>query len=65
MPSLLTMGALATAVFEALQGRHHHPTSLSDVLEEYERSRTTAEWHKQVNNTVSVIQQIACVPQIW
>ena len=29
--------------WEALQSRHHHPTRLSDVLEEDERSRTTAE----------------------
>ena len=29
--------------WEALQGRHHRLTSLSDVLEEDERSRTTAE----------------------
>ncbi|KAI4726460.1 hypothetical protein E4T49_05803 [Aureobasidium sp. EXF-10728] len=30
--------------WEALQSRHHHPTRLSDVLEEDERSRTTAEY---------------------
>lgn len=29
--------------WEAVQTRHHHPTRLSDVLEEDERSRTTAE----------------------
>ncbi|KAI5203884.1 hypothetical protein E4T39_03935 [Aureobasidium subglaciale] len=29
--------------WEVLQSRHHHPTRLSDVLEEDERSRTTAE----------------------
>ncbi|KAG9839885.1 hypothetical protein KCU68_g9322, partial [Aureobasidium melanogenum] len=29
--------------WEALQSRHHHPTRLSDVLEEDERSRTTAD----------------------
>ncbi|KAI5204982.1 hypothetical protein AUEXF2481DRAFT_4960 [Aureobasidium subglaciale EXF-2481] len=29
--------------WEGLQSRHHHPTRLSDVLEEDERSRTTAE----------------------
>ncbi|GAB7351887.1 hypothetical protein MBLNU459_g2432t1 [Dothideomycetes sp. NU459] len=29
--------------WEAVQSRHHHPTRLSDVLEEDERSRTTGE----------------------
>jgi len=39
---------------EASQSKHLHPTCLSDVLEEDERSRTTAEWYKPLEDIEDV-----------
>jgi len=50
---------------EALQSRHHHPTSLSDVLEEDERSRTTAEWYKPLEDTEDVFSSSSTFASVF